>query len=37
VLVLAQSLEIKEAFTPNIQRYWDRMTQRPGFQEAFKL
>jgi len=36
VLVLAQSLEIQEAFTPHIQSYWDRITQRPAFQEAFQ-
>ena len=37
VLVLAKALDIQEAFTPNIQRYWDHITQRPGFQQAVKL
>ena len=37
VLVLAKALEIQEAFTPNIQRYWDHITQRPGYQQAFQL
>jgi glutathione S-transferase len=37
VLVLAKALDISEAFTPNIQRYWDHITQRPGFQQAFQL
>ena len=37
VLVLAKALHIHEAFTPNIQRYWDHITQRPGFQQAFAL
>ena len=36
-LVLAQALDIQEAFTPNIQRYWERITARPGYQKAFKL
>ena len=37
VLVLAKALDIHEAFTPHIQRYWDHITQRPGFQQALKL
>ena len=36
-LVLAEQLEIGEAFTPNIKRYWDHITQRPGYQQAFTL
>ena len=34
-LVLAKSLDIDEAFTPNIQAYWDRITQREAFQRAY--
>ena len=34
-LVLAKSLDIDEAFTPNIQAYWDRTTARPAFQRAY--
>ena len=34
-LVLAKSLDIDEAFTPNIQSYWDRTTVRPAFQRAY--
>ena len=33
-LVLASSLEIDEAFTPNVQTYWDRINARPTFQRA---
>ena len=34
-LVLAKSLDIDEAFTPNIQAYWDRTTVRPAFQRVY--
>lgn len=34
-LVLAKSLDIDEAFTPNIQSYWDRISQRDAFQRAY--
>ena len=34
-LVLARSLNIEEAFTPNIQRYWDRVSERDAFQRAY--
>ena len=37
VLVLAKNLGIEEAFTPNIQRYWDHITARPAYQKAFAL
>ena len=33
-LVLANSLDIDEAFTPNVQTYWDRINARPAFQRA---
>lgn len=36
-IVLAQSLDIQEVFTPNVKRYWDGITQRPAFQRAFDL
>ena len=36
-LVLAKSLDIEEAFTPNIQSYWERMNSRPAFQKAYDL
>jgi len=36
-LVLAKELNIQEAFTPHIQLYWDRITQRACFQQAMKL
>ena len=36
-IVLAQSLDIQEVFTPNVKRYWDGITARPGFQRAFDL
>jgi len=31
---LAVSLDITEVFTPNIEKYWELMTQRPGYQRA---
>jgi hypothetical protein len=34
-LVLAKSLDIEEAFTPNIQKYWDRIAERDAFQRAY--
>lgn len=34
-LVLAQSLGITEVFTPNTQRWWDRITDRPAYKLAF--
>ena len=37
VLVLAQSLDLDEAFTPNIKKYWDRITERDAYQRAFEL
>jgi glutathione S-transferase len=37
VLVLAKNLGIEEAFTPNILRYWNVITQRPAYQKAFNL
>ncbi len=37
VLVLAKSLGIEEAFTPNILRYWTHITERPAFKKAFDL
>jgi len=33
-LVLARELGIEEVFTPNIARYWDRISARPVFQKA---
>ncbi len=36
-LVLAQSLDINEAFTPNVRKYWDRITKRDGYQRAFEM
>ena len=36
-LVLAKSLDIDEAFTPNIQAYWDRVNERPAFQRAYDI
>ena len=33
-LFLAKNLDIDEAFTPNIQAYWDHVTQREAFQRA---
>ncbi len=36
-IVLAQSLDIEEVFTPNVKRYWDGITQRPAYQKAFGL
>ena len=34
-LVLAQQLDITDAFTPNIQRWWQRISQRPAYLQAF--
>ena len=36
-LVLAQSLDIDEAFTPNVKKYWDRITERDAYQRAFSM
>lgn len=36
-LVLAQSLDIDEAFTPNVKKYWDRITERDAYQRAFQM
>ena len=36
-LVLAQSLDIAEAFTPNVRKYWDRITERDAYQRAFEM
>ncbi len=36
-LVLAQSLDIDEAFTPNVRKYWDRITERDAYQRAFEM
>lgn len=36
-LVLANSLDISEAFTPKVQDYWQRMNERPAFQRAYDL
>jgi glutathione S-transferase len=35
-LFLARRLKIEEAFTPNIQRWYDSVTDRPAFHEALK-
>ena len=35
--VLAKSLDIDEVFTPNVQTYWDRISERPAFQRAYAL
>lgn len=37
VLVLAKSLGIEEAFTPNILRYWNHITERAAYKKAFDL
>jgi glutathione S-transferase len=36
-LVLAQSLDIDEVFTPNVQRWWDLVTKRPAYKKAFDI
>ena len=36
-LVLADSLDITETFTPNVQAYWQLMNERPAFQRAYDL
>lgn len=36
-LVLAQSLEIEEAFTPAVRPWWERISARPAFQRAYAL
>ena len=36
-VMLANSLDIKEVFTPNVKRYWDLVTQRPAYQRAFEI
>ena len=37
VMVLAKNLGIEEAFTPNILRYWNHITERPAYKKAFEL
>ncbi len=34
---LANSLGIKEVFTPNVKRYWDAIIERPAYQRAAAL
>ena len=36
-VVLADSLDIEEVFTPNVKRYWDMITERPAYQRAFEM
>ena len=36
-VVLANSLDIDEVFTPNVKRYWDLVTQRPAYQKVFEI
>jgi len=36
-LHLAQTIGIEEAFTPNVQDWWARITQRPAFKKAVEL
>jgi glutathione S-transferase len=36
-LVLAQNLGIEEVFTPNTQRWWQTITDRPAYRSAFAL
>jgi glutathione S-transferase len=33
-LHLANTLGIKEAFTPNVEKYWARLTERPAYRRA---
>ena len=34
-LVLAQSLQIDEVFTPNTKRWWNTITDRPAYRQAY--
>ena len=36
-VVLANSLDIEEVFTPNVKRYWDLITQRPAYTKVFEI
>ena len=36
-VVLADSLDIEEVFTPNVKRYWDMITERPAYLRAFEM
>ncbi len=36
-LYLATTLDIKEAFTPNVQAWWARLTQRSAYKKAIDL
>ena len=36
-VVLANSLDIGEVFTPNVKRYWDVVTQRPAYKKVFEI
>ena len=36
-VVLANSLDIKEVFTPNVKRYWDLITKRPAYRKTFAI
>ena len=36
-VVLANSLDIEEVFTPNVKRYWDLVTQRPAYKKVFEI
>ena len=35
-VVLANSLDIDEVFTPNVKRYWDLVTARPAYKKVFE-
>lgn len=35
-LVLAKQLGIEEAFTPNLTRWWNRITERPAYKKAYE-
>ena len=36
-VMLANSLAIDEVFTPNVKRYWNRVTARPAYKKAFDI
>ncbi len=36
-VVLADSLDIEEVFTPNVKRYWDMITERPAYLRSFEM
>jgi glutathione S-transferase len=36
-VVLANSLDIQEVFTPNVKRWFDRLAERPAYRKAFDL